>query len=72
MLVVDWMLRDRVNGIEVAVAMRRHRPKLGVVVITGYCSLELRAQMDELAAAQCLEKPFSPDELLAAVRAWAG
>ena len=66
-LVVDLDLVDGV-GIEVVEHARARRPDVGVVVISG----TVRARLDEvgvkLGAVACLQKPFTTDQLVAAVR----
>ena len=66
-LIVDWMLRDKMNGIEVAELLLEVNPKMQTIVITGYPTTELAAQVEKLHAAQMLIKPFGFDRLLAAL-----
>jgi DNA-binding NtrC family response regulator len=66
-LLVDWMLRDKMNGIEVAESLVAINPKLQTIVITGYPTAALAAQVAEIPAAQMLIKPFGFDRLLAAM-----
>ncbi len=66
-LIVDWMLRDKMNGIEVAESFLKANPKLQTIVITGYPTTELAAQVKRVHAAQILIKPFGFDRLLAAL-----
>ena len=65
-LIVDWMLKDRMNGLEVAESLRAVHPDLRIIVITGFPSPELESRIKAIPGAQCLSKPFRPAELLAA------
>jgi DNA-binding NtrC family response regulator len=66
-LVVDWMLASPVDGLQVLEALRRIHPTMQAVVITGYLSAELEAQIKALPGTQYLAKPFLSGELVAAV-----
>lgn len=67
-LIVDWMLRDEMDGVEVAQTMRSMNPGLKTIFITGYRTSRLENQMREVPFAQFLSKPFSLDDFLEAVR----
>lgn len=67
-LIVDWMLRDEMDGVEVAQTMRSLNPGLKTIFITGYRTSRLENQMREVPFAQFLSKPFSLDDFLEAVR----
>ena len=67
-LIVDWMLRDEMDGVEVAQSMRSKNPALKTIFITGYRTSRLENQMREVPFAQFLSKPFSLDDFLEAVR----
>jgi YesN/AraC family two-component response regulator len=47
--------------------VKRARPSLPVVMITGFGSVKSAVQAMKLGAAEYLEKPFSPDELIKTV-----
>ena len=66
-LIVDWMLRDKMNGIEVAESLLVANPELQTIVITGYPTTALAAEVARVPAAQMLIKPFGFDRLLAAL-----
>jgi CheY-like chemotaxis protein len=63
---IDVLLTDVVmggiGGVELARLLREDRPDLPVLFMSGYTELELPE------GAQLLQKPFMPDELLAALR----
>lgn len=67
-LIVDWMLRDEMDGVEVAQNLRSLNPGLRTIFITGYRTSRLEGQMREVPFAQFLSKPFSLDDFLEAVR----
>jgi len=66
-LIVDWMLRGSMNGIDVAKALLKSNPDMRIIVITGYSTPRLVSQVMEIEGAQMLTKPFGVDELLIAV-----
>jgi CheY-like chemotaxis protein len=63
----DLVLPD-LSGIEVVAGLRRARPDLPVVVITGYATADSLKRAVEAGAAGVLPKPFDEAELLAALR----
>jgi len=66
-LIVDWMLRGNMNGLDVAKTLLESNPRMRTIVITGYPTPRLAAQVEGFGAAQVLAKPFGVDELLAAL-----
>ena len=66
-LIVDWMLRGNMNGLDVAKTLQESNPDLRIIVITGYATPRLVAQVEDIEGAEVLAKPFGVDELLAAV-----
>jgi CheY-like chemotaxis protein len=67
-LIVDWMLRDSVDGLQVATDMRTRVPGLRTVLITGYPSPDLEQQALEQPRTTYLAKPFEADDILSAVQ----
>lgn len=67
-LIVDWMLRDEMDGLQVAQNLRARSPSLKTIFITGYRISRLETEMREVPFAQFLSKPFSLDDFLEAVR----
>jgi DNA-binding NtrC family response regulator len=55
------------QGTELAAAMRRIRPELPVVIMSGYFSKISPQALDELGPIELLAKPFTTDELAHAV-----
>ncbi|HRI53425.1 MAG TPA: PAS domain S-box protein, partial [Pseudomonadota bacterium] len=56
------------NGIELSTRLRRQRPELAVLYISGYAEGSLPARSALPAGAMLLAKPFSSDALLSRVR----
>jgi DNA-binding response OmpR family regulator len=67
-LIVDWMLRDEMDGVEVAQNLRSLNPGLRTIFITGYRTSRLEERMREVPFAQFLSKPFSLDAFMESVR----
>jgi len=62
-LVVDWMLGDRIDGLRVAAEIEKVRPGLKTIVISGYPSAELRERVERAGVWAFLEKPFTLDDI---------
>lgn len=56
-----------IGGMKVLRDVKRAKPALPVVMITGYASVKSAVQAMKLGAADYVEKPFTPDQLLKAV-----
>ena len=56
-----------IGGMRVLRDVKRAKPFLPVVIITGYATVKSAVQAMKLGAADYLEKPFTPEELLKAV-----
>ena len=56
-----------IGGMVVLRDLKRAKPALPVLIITGYANVRSAVQAMRLGAADYLEKPFTPDELLKAV-----
>lgn len=67
-LVIDWMLKERTDGLEVARKLCAADPHLKVIFITGYPTASLEARLRAFPAAQCLTKPFTLQSLIDAIR----
>ena len=57
-----------IGGMRVLRDIKRARPDLPVVMITGYGSVKTAVQAIKLGAAEFIQKPFSPQELTAVVQ----
>jgi electron transfer flavoprotein beta subunit len=58
----------QMDGIEFLRALRRVKPDVPVLIMTGYASVGNAAEAVRLRASDFVTKPFTPDEMLAAVR----
>jgi len=67
MLVTDVVMPGK-NGRELADEIRRTRPELKVLFLSGYMPDEVLREGVEADAAQFLQKPFTPSDLLKTVR----
>jgi DNA-binding NtrC family response regulator len=56
-----------IGGMVVLRDIKRAKPFMPVIIITGYANVQSAMQAMKLGAAEYLEKPFSPDQLLNAV-----
>lgn len=56
-----------IGGMRVLRDVKRAKPSLPVVMITGYASIQSSVQAMKMGAADYIEKPFTPDVLLKAV-----
>jgi len=56
-----------IGGMRVLRDIKRANPSLPVVMITGYGSINSSVQAMKLGAADYIEKPFTPDQLIEAV-----
>jgi len=55
-----------IGGMRVLRDIKRAKPSLPVVIITGYATVKAAVQVMKLVAADYLEKPFTPEQLLKA------
>lgn len=69
---VELVLLDikmpKASGIEVLKEIRKDFPKLNVMIVTGYRSVDAATEAVRLGATGYIVKPFKSDELLATVR----
>jgi len=56
-----------IGGMRVLRDIKRSKPSLPVVMITGYATVQSAVQAMKLGASDYLEKPFTPDQLIKAV-----
>lgn len=65
--ICDLMLPD-LSGVDLVVALRRARPGLPVILITGYATAQRAREALEIGVSEFLAKPFDATELLQVVR----
>lgn len=66
-VIADWMLKDDVNGFELAEWFREVNPDLRVVLITGLPTASLKPGGPQGGRVELLQKPFRMGALLDAV-----
>lgn len=66
--IIDWMLRDELDGLQVAGALIEAIPGLGIIIITGYPSDDVERRIRQYPGARYLAKPNRADELIKVVR----
>jgi DNA-binding NtrC family response regulator len=66
-VLTDLRMPD-IGGMRVLRDIKRAKPGMPVVMITGFGSVKTAVQAIKLGAAEYLQKPFSPEELSAAVK----
>jgi DNA-binding response OmpR family regulator len=64
--IVDIFLAGA-NGFDLIAAMRERVPNLPVVAVSGMTTLELASAPLDMASVVCLQKPFRPNDLIAAI-----
>jgi DNA-binding NtrC family response regulator len=67
-LVLTDIRMPEIGGMRVLRDIKRARPALPVVILTGYATVSSAVQAMKLGAADYLEKPFAPDALVACLR----
>lgn len=66
-MVTDFQLPD-MDGLEVLAQATQHDPRMVGIVMTGHGTVELAVKAMKAGAADLLTKPFSPDDMVRAVR----
>jgi len=66
--IVDIFLQGT-NGSDLIATMREHVPDLPVVAISGMTALDFLTKSPGLSDVVCLQKPFRPPDLIAAIEA---
>jgi len=66
-IVLTDILMPDIGGMKVLRNIKRAKPSLPVIMISGYATVKSAVQSMKLGAADYLEKPFTPEELLKAV-----
>jgi len=66
-LVLTDLKMPNMDGIEVLGTIKEKWPKTDVVIVTGYQTVETAVKAIKIGAFDYVEKPFTPDSLLATV-----
>lgn len=66
-LVTDWMLTSNIHGLHVSRVLRAVEPELKTVLVTGFCSDDLKAEARSEHVEHILEKPIDPQDIVAAI-----
>ncbi len=66
-LVLIDIKMPKVNGLEILSQIKKKRPSLKVIVVTGYRSVETASEAVRLGAAGYIVKPFKSEEILEVV-----
>jgi DNA-binding NtrC family response regulator len=66
-LVLSDIRMPEIGGMRVLRDIKRAKPHLPVVIITGYATVQSAVQAMKLGATEYIEKPFTPEELVQAV-----
>lgn len=67
-ILADWMLKDHMHGLEVAVSLREVSPEMRILLMTGFPSSEIRKEADRAQVFRFLEKPFGLEQVATAIR----
>lgn len=57
-LVADWMLRNRIHGLQVARVLQAVDPRMQTILITGFASTDLKQEARAAGVFEFVEKPF--------------
>lgn len=66
-LLLDMKLKD-IDGMEILEKVKKAKPQLYVVVITGYSTVKNAVKAMKLGANDYISKPFNDDDIIIAVR----
>lgn len=67
-LIADWCVPGQISTGDLALALRRVRPDMKVVFISGYESGELRQLAQHVRGVECISKPIQFDRFLSDIR----
>lgn len=66
-VLTDLKMPD-MDGMEVLTKVKQRLPEAKIIIITGYSTVETAVKALKLGALNYIEKPFTPDDILAAVK----
>jgi len=67
LVLTDLKMPD-MDGIEVLRIIKEQWPETAVIIVTGYQTVDTAVKAIKLGAYDYIEKPFTPDALITAVR----
>jgi len=65
--IVDWMLRDDLNGLHVVNVLQALDPAVRTVLVSGFASPDLAHEAEKIGVDRFLEKPFDLEQLIEAI-----
>jgi DNA-binding NtrC family response regulator len=65
LVLLDMRMPDA-NGLHLLPAIKKHRPALPVVMVTGYASIDTAVEAIQRGASDYVAKPYTPEELYGA------
>jgi len=66
-IVLSDILMPDIGGMRILKYIKRTKPSIPVIIITGYAKVQSAVQAMKLGASDYLEKPFTPEQLIKAV-----
>jgi two-component system nitrogen regulation response regulator NtrX len=69
LMILDiWLKDSNMDGIDILKAVKRDRPEIPVVIISGHGNIEIAVAAIKQGAYDFIEKPFNIDQLLVVIR----
>ena len=66
-LLLDMKLKD-MNGMEILKTVKKNKPEIYIIVITGYSTVKDTVKAMKLGANDYISKPFNDDDIIIAVQ----
>jgi DNA-binding NtrC family response regulator len=67
-LILTDLKMPHMDGMEVMAEIRKREPDAKVIIVTGYSTIEVAVKAIKMGAYNYIEKPFSPEVLISAVK----
>ncbi|KAA0920939.1 sigma-54-dependent Fis family transcriptional regulator [Aquicoccus porphyridii] len=69
MMILDiWLKDSRMDGIDILKTVKRDRPEIPIIIISGHGNIEIAVAAIKQGAYDFIEKPFNIDQLLVVIR----
>lgn len=69
LMILDiWLKDSAMDGIDILVKVKRERPEIPIVIISGHGNIEIAVAAIKQGAYDFIEKPFNIDQLLVVIR----